>query len=145
MEPLNGKCYCGNIQLTVTLSRGPAALNPRACDCDFCQKHGAAYVSDPRGKLHIRIEDEREVSRFRQGSDIAELWLCRRCGVLVAALYRDADQLFGTVNVKALDCRADFAANVPVSPKSLAPEEKTKRWREIWFPDVRVGSLQCPL
>jgi hypothetical protein len=142
MEPLNGKCYCGNIHLTVTLSRDPSAVNPRACDCDFCQKHGAAYVSDPRGSLDIRIEDERAVSRFQQGSEIAEMLLCRRCGVLVAALYRDGDRLFGTLNVKALDRRADFGANAPVSPKLLAAEEKTKRWRALWFPDVRLGSVE---
>jgi hypothetical protein len=140
MEPLNGKCYCGNIHLTVTLSREPSAVNPRACDCDFCQKHGAAYVSDPRGSLDIRIGDEREVNRFQQGSETADMLLCRRCGVLVAALYRDADRLFGTLNVQALDCRADFGAQVPVSPKSLAADEKTKRWRELWFQDVSVGS-----
>lgn len=142
MEPLNGKCYCGNIHLTVTLSREPSAVNPRACDCDFCQKHGAAYVSDPRGSLDIRIGDEREVSRLQQGSETADMLLCRRCGVLVAALYRDADRLFGTLNVKALDCRAAFGAQVPVSPKSLAAEEKTKRWRDLWFQDVRVGSVE---
>ena len=142
MEHLNGKCYCGNIRLTVTLSRAPSAVNPRACDCDFCQKHGAAYVSDPRGSLDIRIKDEHEVSRFQQGSELAEMLLCRKCGVLVAALFRDADRLFGTLNVKALDCRADFGAPAPVSPKSLAPGEKTKRWRQLWYPDVRVGSVE---
>jgi hypothetical protein len=142
MEAFNGKCYCGNIHLTVTLSRDPSAVNPRACDCDFCQKHGAAYVSDPRGSLDIRIKDEGEVGRFQQGSEIAEMLLCRRCGVLVAALFRDVDRLFGTLNVKALDRRADFGTAVPASPKSLAPDEKTGRWRELWFPDVRVGSVE---
>jgi hypothetical protein len=142
MESLTGGCYCGNIHLTMTLSREPSALDPRACDCDFCQKHGAEYVSDPLGSLHIRIKAEREVSRFRQGSDIAELLLCRTCGVLVAALYQDGEQLFGTVNVKVLDGRADFGASVTVSPKSLSPEEKTNRWQQVWFSDVRVVSVE---
>ena len=142
MPETRGGCYCGNIRIIASFSESVAALNPRACDCDFCQKHGAAYVSDPRGSLEIRIGDEREVSRFQQGSEIAQMLLCRRCGVLVAALYRDGDRLFGTLNVKALDCRADFGANVPASPKLLAADEKTKRWQALWFPDVRVVSHQ---
>ena len=142
VEPLTGGCYCGNIHLTVTLSRERYAVQPRTCDCDFCQKHGAGYVSDPHGSVRIRIKAEREVSRYRQGSDIAELLLCRTCGVLVGALYRDGDQLFGTVNVRALDGHADFGANVTVSPKSLSPEEKKARWGQVWFSDVRVVSVE---
>jgi hypothetical protein len=142
MEPLFGQCYCGNIHLTMTLSCELHAVHPRACDCDFCRKHGAEYVSDPLGSLHIRIKAEREVGRFRQGSDIAELLLCRTCGVLVGAFYRDGDQLFGTVNVRALEDYAAFGASVAVSPKSLSPDEKTKRWQQVWFPDVRVVSVE---
>ena len=135
---VSGGCYCGNVSLDVTLSREPATYNPRACDCDFCQKHGASYVSDPLGSLCIRIEDEREVSRYRQGSGTAELLLCRKCGVMVAAVYRDADEVFGTVNVRALDSRADFGAEVAVSPKVLSAQEKVTRWRGIWFGNVSV-------
>jgi hypothetical protein len=141
MEPLTGRCYCGNIHLTMTLSIEAYGVHPRACDCDFCQRHGAEYVSDPRGSLHIRIKAEREVGRFRQGSDLAELLLCRTCGVLVGALYRDGDQLFGTVNARALDGHEEFGPSVTVSPKSLAPEEKTKRWQQVWFSDVRVETV----
>jgi hypothetical protein len=31
---------------------------------------------------------------------------------------------------------------VTVSPKSLSPEEKTKRWQQVWFSDVRVVSVE---
>jgi hypothetical protein len=141
MPKAGGGCYCGNIRLSVTLSRDPSAYNPRACDCDFCQKHGAAYVSDPQGELRIQINDAAQVSRFRQGSNTAEMLLCRSCGVLVGALYREADRLFGTLNVQALDCRAAFGAAHSVSPKLLAADQKVQRWRDLWFPDVTVAVL----
>jgi hypothetical protein len=143
MPEVSGGCYCGNIRLSVSLSREVAAYNPRACDCDFCQKHGAAYVSDPRGTLSILIRDAGQVSRFRQGSNTAEMLLCRQCGVLVGALYQETDRLFGTLNAKVLDCRASFGAEQTVSPKSLAADQKVQRWRDIWFPDVRVTAEEA--
>ena len=138
MPQINGGCYCGNIHLDVSLSREPAEYSPRACDCDFCQKHGSAYVSDRRGSLRITVGNELEVSRYRQGSNTAEMLVCRTCGVLVGALYREGERLFGTVNARALDCRASFGADKSVSPKSLSADVKAQRWRDIWFADVAV-------
>ena len=140
MTEVSGGCYCGNIGLTVTLPQELSTYHPRACDCDFCRKHGAAYVSDPQGELRIQIRDEPQVSRFRQGSSTAEMLICRTCGVLVGALYRETDRLFGTLNAQALDCRAAFAAAQSASPKMLPAAQKAVRWRELWFQDVRVTS-----
>ncbi len=144
MADVGGGCYCGNIRLDVSLSRDLSAYDPRACDCDFCQKHGAAYVSDARGSLRIWVRNELGVNRYRQGSNTAEMLLCRICGVLVGALYREGDRLFGTINVKALDARASFGAEQSVSPKSLSADEKTHRWREIWFPNVSLAAAPLP-
>lgn len=139
MPDTGGGCYCGNIRLTVSLSRDPAAYNPRACDCDFCRKHGAAYVSDPQGELRIQIAEAGQVNRFRQGSNTAEMLLCRQCGVLVGALYQEAGRLFGTLNANALDCRAAFGPQQTVSPRLLAADQKVQRWRDIWFSQVTVA------
>ena len=144
MSEVSGGCYCGNIQLTVTLSREPSAYAPRACDCDFCRKHGAAYVSDPQGVLRIQINHAAEVSRFRQGSNTAEMLLCRTCGVLVGAVFRDAGGLFGTLNAQALDCRAAFGAEQSVSPKLLPPQQKVQRWRDLWFQNVTLTGMPLP-
>jgi hypothetical protein len=139
MVQANGGCYCGNIRVSASFSQYLSAYEPRACDCDFCSKHGAAYVSDSKGSLSIEIRDELEVNRFRQGSKSAEMVLCRTCGVLVGAVYRESNRLFGTLNVKALGCRASFGPEQqPVSPKPLSADQKVRRWRGIWFPDVQL-------
>jgi hypothetical protein len=138
MPEISGGCYCGNIRVTASFSKSSAAFNPRACDCEFCRKHGAAYVSDPLGSLHIQIRNEREINRFRQGSNTAEMILCRTCGVLIGALYRESHRVFGTLNAKALD--SSFGSEQGVSPKSLAQDQKIQRWRDIWFPDVRLDA-----
>lgn len=144
MPDVSGGCYCGNIRLTVSFSRDLSAYTPRACDCDFCRKHGAAYVSDPAGSLCIRVTDERELSRFRQGSNTAEMLLCRTCGVLVGALYPEAGELFGTVNAQSLESRTIFGPQQSVSPKSLSADRKVQRWREIWFPKVVLQTGRLP-
>ena len=139
MPETSGGCYCGNICVTASFSQDLAALNPRACDCDFCTKHAAAYVSDPLGSLRIQIRSELEVNRFRQGSNTAEMLLCRTCGVLVGALYPESNRLFGALNVRTLDSRLSFGPEQAVSPKLLSSDQKVRRWRDIWFPDVLLN------
>ena len=141
---LTGACHCGNLRLEVQLTRAPASYSPRACDCDFCRKHGAAYVSDPQGTLVVRISDEQFAGRYRQGSGLAELLFCRNCGVLIGALYRDDQRLYGVVNAKVLDAREGFGPEQPVSPRLLSPEDKAARWQNIWFTDVRVVTAAHP-
>lgn len=121
--------------MSVELARDAGAYHPRACDCDFCRKHGAAWVSDPQGSLLIRLRAERDAIRYTQGAGIAEMLVCRSCGVLVAALWRE-QQLYGVVNASVLDARAEFAAAQAVAPKELSPDEKRKRWQSLWFSAV---------
>jgi hypothetical protein len=40
--------------------------------------------------------------------------------------------------VNAADVRADFGTEQPASPKSLSANEKTQRWQEIWFANVKL-------
>jgi len=138
METVAGGCHCGNIRVQARLTRPPPAYQPRACECSFCRKHGAAWLSDPQGALHIGLRDERDVARYRQGSGAAELVLCRRCGVLVAAVLSADERRYAAVNSQALEAVAQFGAPQTVSPQSLSGEEKLKRWQTLWFSDVTV-------
>ncbi len=140
MHKVSGGCYCGNIGVEMDLTRGPDAYSPRACDCDFCRKHGAAYVSDAHGALGIRIKDVGASGKYRQGSGQAEFLLCRNCGVLVGVLFQNEGRLYGAVNAKAIDATASFGAEKPVSPKTLSGSEKAVRWQDVWFSDVSVVS-----
>ena len=145
VHSLSGQCHCGNIRFDMQLTREPASYAPRACDCDFCRQHGAAYLSDPRGKLAIRIRDQAGVSRYRQGSGTAEFVLCRHCGVLVAVTCLQDGYLYAAVNSRAVASgRADFAAQVPVSPKTLSVEQKLERWTANWFADVTIDAMTLP-
>jgi hypothetical protein len=139
MQELSGGCHCGNIQVDVRLTRAPESYNPRACDCDFCRLHRAAYVSDSQGSLHIRVRDQEQLGRYRQGSGRAELLLCRNCGVLIAPLLREGEKLYASVNVRVIEAGATFGAEQVVSPKKLAESDKVKRWHDIWFAQVTLS------
>src|SRR5260221_14679366 len=98
MRAMTGGCHCGNIAVEMELPRAARTYSPRACDCDFCRKHGAAYVSDPQGCLRVRIRDGRDSGTYRQGSEIADCLFCRNCDVLVGANYRSEGKIYGVVN-----------------------------------------------
>lgn len=134
---LTGGCHCGALTFEVTLAKSPGAYTLRACDCGFCRRHGASYLSDPHGALLIRVVDERQLSRYRQGSGIAECLVCRNCGVLVGVVYSEEGRLFGAVNAKVFE-DASFGETVPVSPRLLSAGEKTDRWKQVWFSDVAI-------
>ena len=143
LPALRGSCHCGNIAVSAGLTRVPQQCQPRACDCTFCRKHGAAWLSDPQGSLEIHIADAGDLSRYRQGAAIAEMLLCRRCGVLVAALWQ-GPSLYGVVNARVLDAREEFPPAQPVSPQRLSSEAKASRWQSIWFPRVRLTEGALP-
>jgi hypothetical protein len=135
---VNGGCHCGNIRLEITLTGAPETYQPRACDCDFCVKHAAAYVSDANGELRIYIANSGNTARYRQGSAQAEFLVCRECGVLVAVLLEDTGRVYGTVNARAVDANVKFGNEQPVSPKALAADAKVTRWRKVWFANVAI-------
>lgn len=135
---VSGGCHCGNVRVELQLAHAPDTYAPRACDCDFCTKHAAAYVSDPQGSVGFRIRDGRHAVRYRQGSGRAEFLLCAICGVLVGVLYRDGERVYAAVNAKSVGDVAGFGVARQVSPKTLSESEKVSRWQDVWFSKVSI-------
>ena len=136
---LRGGCHCGGLSVEFSTTLAAATIRPRACDCPFCRKHGASWVSDPGGRLELATRNGGPLE-YRQRSGTATFLLCRRCGVLVAVTYAQAARVYAAVNAACLDGEPGFGAVLPVSPQKLGAEEKTARWRELWVPDVRIVS-----
>jgi len=136
---LRGGCHCGKVRVELTTAMRTEEFRPRACDCSFCTKHGAAYVSDPAGQL--RITGSQDLADYRQGSGTARMLLCRSCGVLVAAVLEENGRRFGTVNAKCLE---DIAFGEPqtVSPRTLGVDDKKARWTRLWTPDVEIVAAE---
>ncbi len=138
MHKLTGGCHCGNIHVDMDLPHEPRTYNPRACDCDYCRKHGASYISDPHGTLRIRIADPRKLGRYRQGAELAEFLFCTACGVLVSVLYSRDARTHAAVNANAIEARESFGTPQTVSPRKLSGQEKTQRWQDVWFRNVEI-------
>jgi hypothetical protein len=135
---MSGGCHCGQLRLRFSTTLDPASIVPRACDCSFCEKHGAAYVSDPAGQLSITIPSSEALRRYRQGSKSADFLLCARCGVLVAVVFEQDARLYAAVNARCLDQPTGFGSAVTASPQQLSPSEKVARWSQLWIPDVAL-------
>jgi hypothetical protein len=140
---LSGGCHCGNLRLQLQLTREPRDYSPRACNCDFCRKHGAAWLSDALGSLRITVREPPELGRYAQGSGTARLLLCRRCGVLVGACLDADGHLYGVANAQVLESDAPFAAATVVSPHQLSVDDKVRRWRQLWFSDVSIIAAEA--
>lgn len=133
---LQGSCHCGRLRLEFTTEQEPASIVPRACDCAFCQKHGAAYISDPAGQLSVSESDSDALREYRQGSNTARFLVCGHCGVLVAVVFEHDSRIYGAANARCLDGQTGLGSSVPASPQTLSQEEKVSRWLKVWVPDV---------
>lgn len=139
MPKISGGCHCANIALEMELPAAPETYRPRVCDCDFCRMHGAAYLSDANGSLRISIKNASARGSYRQGSGQAEFLLCTKCGVLVGVLFQSGGHTYAGINVRAVDSSAKFGEDMPVSPQTLSPDAKAKRWRSVWFSNVDIA------
>jgi hypothetical protein len=138
MQRWHGGCHCGALRLQLDTARALSRFVPRACDCSYCRKHGAAWLSDPGGALTIAVRSPQHLGEYRQGSEQARFVLCRDCGVLVAVVCEEAGRLFAAVNAPCLDAAAALGAPETASPQRLGPAEKLDRWRQLWIADVHL-------
>lgn len=133
---LLGSCHCGRLSVEFRTRQDPATILPRSCDCSFCSKHGAAYISDPAGSLSVSYTETDALREYLQGSETARFLMCRHCGVLMAVIFKHDSGVYGAVNAGCLDGQTGLGQAVPASPQMLGQEEKVTRWLKLWIPDV---------
>lgn len=100
---IDGACHCGNIRFAFELPESDGLIPVRACGCSFCRKHGAVHTSHPKGRLAVRIEDERRVERYRFGTKTADFYVCRTCGVEPLVTSEIDGTLYAVVNVNSFE------------------------------------------
>jgi hypothetical protein len=139
IEKLKGSCHCERVSFLVELSKECSEFTTRVCDCEFCSKHGASYLSDPNGELSLFSINESDLKHYKQKgtSGIAEMLMCSHCGVLIGAIHDDGNNTWGVVNARVL-LNTKFGEALVVSPRQLSDEEKIMRWKQVWFPNVRI-------
>jgi hypothetical protein len=124
-----GSCHCGAIRIAFETGK---ALEPRACQCGFCRRHGARSVSDPQGTAALTLAVE--PVRYRFASRSADYLICPRCGIYVGAVANIDGRELITLNLNAFDDpHADLAAT-PVDYDGEDAATKAERRRERWTP-----------
>jgi hypothetical protein len=130
-----GGCHCGNLRLSLSLSRAPGETALRACGCSFCRAHNTRTASDPHGSVEIEAEDWSLVESYRFGSGTAEFLICRRCGVYLGAVCETASGTRAVVNTNCLDDRAAFTRQPsPVDHNGERTEDRLARRAAYWTP-----------
>jgi len=138
-----GSCHCGRLKLAFSTCLPAAGFSPRVCDCSFCRKHGAAYISDREGGLSLHENEAGSRREYRQGSETAQFQVCGHCGVLIAVVFEHEGRRYGAVNARCLDGDPKFGEAVTASPQRLSAEEKMARWLQVWVPDVTMTSVRA--
>ncbi len=136
-----GRCHCGNIGTVFESALDPAQIELRACQCSFCRKHHTRAAADPSGMLTINVADRTKLSRYIFEYGTAEYFICRECGVYVAASTLDENNRRAIVMVDVLDDHKLFSRqSTAVSYDSEDRSQRLKRRNERWMPvSIELG------
>lgn len=135
MQTYLGGCHCGALAYRYSTALLASAWEVRACQCSFCRAHGGLTTSDPAGTLSLSANDESALERYRFGSGITQFWICRNCGVYVAASMEG----FGVINVRALkpspaDLPEPIAMQYGQESTQGRRERRVARWTPLLAP-----------
>lgn len=129
-----GQCHCGKLKASFETAKTPQQLGVRTCQCEFCRRHGAINISDPEGETIIDCAPE-DVLRYRFALRTADFLICKHCGVYIAAVTGEGDDIRSTVNIVGLRMN-DFASveETPMQYGSESADERNARRANRWTP-----------
>lgn len=139
MRTIRGRCHCGNIAFELQWPEPDGMLAVRACSCTFCVKHGGVYTSHPDARLRARVADESLLSSYAFGTETAQFFVCRRCGVVPLVTSRIDGGEFAVVNVNTfenVDPSELDATTTDFDGESI--EERLARRKHRWIPRVEI-------
>lgn len=136
----HGSCHCGNIRLVFESDIDPRQIKVRSCQCTFCRKHGTRAVSDPNGRLVIKVADQERLVRYMFAYRTAEFLLCRDCGVYVAAITVGQGEPRAIAQLNAFEEERQFGPAVAVDYNHETAHERIQRRRDVWMPvSLEIG------
>ncbi|MCA8926771.1 MAG: aldehyde-activating protein [Alphaproteobacteria bacterium] len=137
MATIHGRCHCGNLQATLTTAKQPEEMWLRACQCDFCRSHNMRSLSDPDGRMELRVRDGSQVNRYHFGLGMVDFLICRNCGNYIGAVQAVDGRLYGIMNANLTDGRgARFGEAEHRFYEDETGAERSARRRKVWTPAV---------
>ncbi len=139
MRTITGKCHCGNIAFELQWPDAGAEIAVRACNCEFCTKHGGVYTSHPGGALNAFITERSAINRYRFGTSTAEFYVCTRCGAVPFVTSAIGHNLYAVVNVNTFEHVPREQLKESVSDFSEeTTESRLARRQRNWIPRVSI-------
>lgn len=130
----SGQCHCGKLKASFESDKSPQELGVRTCQCAFCRAHGALNISDPEGETIIECAPE-DVLRYRFALRTADFLICRHCGVYIAAVTGEGDDIRSTINVVGLRMSEFLSVEeTPMQYGSETADERNSRRAKRWTP-----------
>lgn len=132
---VKGTCHCSNLRVTLTTEKVPQDMWLRACQCSFCRSHNMRSLSDPDGRMEVRVTDEAALNRYRFGLGTADFLICRNCGNYIGAVQEVDGQLYGILNANLTENRgAQFGEAEHRHYEDETGEERAARRKAVWTP-----------
>jgi hypothetical protein len=139
-----GSCHCGAVTVEFETDIPPEAMEIRACQCGFCRKQHSEALSDPSGRLKIRVDAE-SLDRYCFGHGRADYLRCAKCGIYLGAVTETDDGLRGFILTRILDDSALFTRKaVPVNFDGEPDRDRQSRRAAKWTPAKLVISSNAP-
>ncbi len=141
IHEITGRCHCGNIEYTFFSPIPKIELPIRTCDCSFCTRQGACYISHPKGRLQVQIKDQTQVKPYRFGTDTADAMLCTICGVYPLIAAELDGQTYAVLNANSINGLHIDHATIPpaLHLENFSVEERIERWKKFWIGQVEIS------
>ncbi len=137
MPTINGHCHCGNLQATLATEKQPNEMWLRACQCDFCRSHNMRSLSDPEGRMEIRIKDASQLNRYHFGLGMVDFLICKSCGNYIGAVQEVDGQIYGIMNANLTENRGSaFGEAEHRFYEDETGAERSQRRKKVWTPAV---------
>ncbi len=131
---LSGQCHCGSMKASFETQKTPVALGVRTCQCAFCRAHGAVNISDPDGCVEIDASAG-AIHRYTFALRTADFFICKTCGVYIAAVMGEGQRIVSTLNVIGLGIKEfDGIDEAPMEYGVETTAERIARRYEKWTP-----------
>lgn len=124
-----GSCHCSRWQVEIQVHKPLEALNPRICDCSYCQSNSSKILSEP-GMVIELIGGE--ASSTQNGDKLATFFHCDCCGDFLAVGCDIDGHRRGAVNASLLQDAHQLGKPIQIQPRLLSPSEKLERWGKLW-------------
>jgi hypothetical protein len=139
LHEYHGGCHCGNVHWTLRSGLAASELPVRACQCEFCRKHGALSTSDAQGEMNFTVLDRGTLIRYRFATKSAEFLVCARCGIYVGAQMEEDGRFYAIANLRAFDVNEEFARRAQQMDYSgensnARRTRRARRWTPVALP-----------